>query len=86
VASPPSDSPRVYETACPVLSEFRRRDPLAHEFIILLIQICFESFKILMVVRQISSLLLCHVLIPQSFFMISLIMFKGRNDKSNSLR
>jgi hypothetical protein len=86
VASPPNDCPQVYETAWSILSDFVRRGALTHESIMVLFQIYFQSFQILVVVRQVGGLLLCHVLIPQSFLMVSLIMFKGLNDKSNSLR
>jgi hypothetical protein len=51
-----------------------------------LFQICLQSLQILVVVRQVHGLILCHMLMPQSFLMVSLIMFKGLNDKSDSLR
>ena len=51
-----------------------------------LFQSCLQSFQILVVMRQVSDFLLCRVLIPQSFLMVSLIMFKGLNNKSDSLR
>jgi hypothetical protein len=42
-----------------------------------LLQSYLQGFRILVVVRQVGGLLLCYVPIPQSFFMVGLIMFKG---------
>jgi hypothetical protein len=51
-----------------------------------LLQIRLQGLQILVVVRQVSRRLLCDVLIPQLSLMVSLIMFKGLNDKPDSLR
>jgi len=51
-----------------------------------LFQLCLQSVQIFVVVRQVSRRLLCDVLIPQLSLMVSLIMFKGLNDKPDSLR
>ena len=51
-----------------------------------LLQHCLQGFQILVVVRQVDGFLLCYVLIPQSIFMVDLIMFKGLDDKPDNLR
>jgi hypothetical protein len=82
----PMSARRYAKRLWPFLPTLSRGRPLAHEFVIALLQSCLQGFQILVVVRQVGGLLLCEVLIPQSFFMVGLTMFKGLNEKPDSLR
>jgi hypothetical protein len=63
-----------------------RRQALAHEIIMILFQICLQGFQIVMIVRQVSSLLLGQGLVPQPFLMACLIVCNSFKNASVSFR
>jgi hypothetical protein len=51
-----------------------------------LLQIRFDGFHIVVVIREVGCLLLRQAFAPQALLMVSLVMGNGVNDKTDGLR